>query len=1381
MLSSPFLKISMIKPSENKQPFDSLEKLNLPFSIIFKASSLNIIIPTLINQNKGYDNYELHFHFNCLMNLSNQNLSLTLNIISMYFSYKLKNIEFAPILSDFGLLFSITNSKCGLDLSLNIVQLFIKFSISDILLLMQIIESIQKTIESKIYTNEESIEVPTIQFKNVKFTSEKMQIILCRDNRSSDICIPIFRFTLPPISFLFARSSNVDSLMIKLEPFIEFFNDFTGSYDFLVEPFPISVPLILTENSLQVEAKIDMDLNINLPINSISQIINIVTEIKSNINHDVISYNKFPTLWIDNDLGVDITVNIEDITFPISYGGVFPILNGNSSSLIKLTCNGNHFTICAKDFSYPTYIKSIESKLTLCFSKSTYKGSLSIIISSPLEIENQFLIPLDIYILKNNNTIFNLGTICPRKRLSLFLESSEEQKYTLIPTDIDSSLIKAPFFFTMSYNDEKTEIVKIYNGNSYFTCVKSSFNDYSRGSKIFTIQPQYVTFNYLTYPIIMKFKNNETPIAINPNEEGDLLLYNNDIYKNMILTSFSTNGEIWSTTSVKMKFYTPQKINITNNNKTETIACLIENIDEERIKINIFCPCVFFNQSIYILKINEIELFPKTQYNYCPQSFFDAKPIKLRISIKNIAKWSDEVIDCSSSGSSTIFVPSLEKDLFIPITYAISQTTNTSIISFFSSIKIVNNTEYLLKFLPTNDIPTFNEDEIVKNYSSEIFLGNVIGDPIVCYPCNEQYIALTTLNGFFYLSYNDCAYKPIISIFEPKKTVIKIQDSFDLLELEVKETDTGHLIIFNHVQFPTPITIANQLDTNIFAFQFLYMKPQMIEPNSTSVFGFDEPLAYPSLHICFDKFNYNISLVDDTDYIEMPDKYKDNPIYIRVKSNNLGNRIVLITQTIEEEKINNCKFSFRINIPNIYISIIDKEMHEFALLKLSQLLSNILFNDDGKLFEFSINNIQIDDQNPLAQHPTLVYGRNTNAPFLSIQCLCAKETKLFSSFKFINVVIQRLDIELNSSFISDMIYIINTLSFPKDTTIKPTSFGKRKQLSLINIDWLEISPLYLVVTYLRKDSRPSLYQHIPSYFKYIPSINSNKIVLPGLFITHLVDRIESLVNKISGDYKTASFNKVIEMLGSSGTLLNLLHITPMIASKLNISLTSKLSEKINQFSHIEKEQYSNRRTLLGYFSIELLETLSSHLNLFKIEQTHLIKAILNKKNTGIEIRSINGYGFGVGIAGVITKTYIDLMRSLPSMSGTSRARYPRAYPENRISVYNNDLAKAQTFISNENQTNDQVKLALWSTNNHSFICFTNSIIYVLNNEINHLNDFASIKDVKNITIINESLKITFNNRKGLSLSFDRNAYLPIMLFLLSQIEMYKLFKKSLIK
>ncbi|OHT12439.1 hypothetical protein TRFO_17707 [Tritrichomonas foetus] len=641
-----------------------------------------------------------------------------------------------------------------------------------------------------------------------------------------------------------------------------------------------------------------------------------------------------------------------------------------------------------------------------------------------------------------------------------------------------------------------------------------------------------------------------------------------------------------------------------------------------------------------------------------------------------------------------------------------------------------------------------------------------------------------------------------------------------MIIIEVIDAGTCYEVSFKYASFPTPIVIENCLSTRISAYQIRDKQPFNICSHSTSLFAYDEPLAYPSIHFIIGKQKMHISMIEETNLVETKVKsINRRPVFVEVKKLINGSLSVLITDR-PKSAVNYLEDSsffikFNILIKSLHISLIDLNMREIALITLEKVISSLDIRLKTRSIKASIHTIQIDDQDISAPNPVCLVGRSfKEMPFLRFEALLPSDVPFPSQFTYASAVFQRVDALLDSAFISDFIYLFLALLKPFKTTIGPqqksilSKSGSTNNLSSnidekvlsINLNWLEMSPIYVLFGYNRKSGRVARVHNMFSILKYIPSLSPDKLLLPGVLVAHVDSDPNSISERISSEYKTAAFKQILLMLGKTGSLLTTFGVTSSIAELLGVKIESNnMITNFDQFSSINSEEFDNRKDVYGPFSTAALRNLHKTIINSKLNRSDIVITLANASvsnsqtnaksndnqtgkndchNTsanvdkiGLSLRELAGNN---GVLGVMTKTSINPQTNLRHMAKTQRKRVPRPFLNNTIEPFDEKLAQAQKTLKN-----DRIKMS-GIIDNHLTVITDKHIIVLSTNlqQIRFTYDFAALDSLKqegkiiHFTVKKDSRQIECENEEKTEIMYS---------FIQSQRLMILMFEKSLIE
>jgi hypothetical protein len=526
----------------------------------------------------------------------------------------------------------------------------------------------------------------------------------------------------------------------------------------------------------------------------------------------------------------------------------------------------------------------------------------------------------------------------------------------------------------------------------------------------------------------------------------------------------------------------------------------------------------------------------------------------------------------------------------------------------------------------------------------------------------------------FLFSVSGFSTTPALSFLSPQKTVFRVQGvpSAKFVELELKDDQVTWRAVFRDPPFPPPILIANGLhDIVLSAYQLISVAPFQIAPLSTAAFAYDEPFAYPAIHIVCEGRDLHLSLLEDTDTIRIGEG--DHELFVSIYSNPNGTRIVGISRSAPEPTPGHTLFVHAL-IESIRVSFIDMSVRETALLTAIRPSLSIGHGPSYRTFTFKLATIQLDDQrSPTA--PVLLCGRRGSSEFMRVEVACPASSPFFSRVLYARAALERVDICVDAGFIAEVLKLVGQFSF--ETLIAPLAPQLSALAAPVRWDWLEIAPIAFAVS-LRPMQR------------YVPDISDVRLLLPGLLISQVTDLPRSIAAKVAADYATAAFDQVLNGLGLSGRLLTALGIADAAAAALRIRRQSDLRAELTPFARRREEQFANRREIAGCFSGEALEALAKTVRKCEGRPSELVDALLAGRECGLKTKIVPGSGFGHGVFGVFVRT---VETGEPVMSGAVRLRQPRAFPNGRVGRFNNEVNSAQSLLfAREKTAKERIRL-----------------------------------------------------------------------------------------
>ncbi|KAK8886447.1 hypothetical protein M9Y10_041910 [Tritrichomonas musculus] len=1460
MMASPFLQINPIMAAikKSKNPNEIQKAMNfasfsksLPFDLILHMKKTRIYVPIETSDNDT--NRELQIHISALASITSSNLDINLSSLSINFYDIDTKTVYPNILTDFTFDCSvIVEEDSSLALKLNMLDVNLVFSASDIYYIILLARSIEKVINSQIFTFEENnFDIFKLRILSFELISANMNIVLCKNTKLYSQVVPIFRCIIPPIMFKVqkAASNQVTQtpVVINIKPYLEYFNIVTGNFDLIIEPTSMHIFAYIIDEQMTFGVNILDNLNINFPLSAIINLKDLIGEIKESLKKQkAIKYENLPSMWLCNKLGSTVTFTVNNEKHELEHDKFVPLFGVPLNASISFNIDENNYSIEPNSFNYPTYMSR-----TILVVKKPYKGGMLISFERTYQIENNLSFPIDLYASENSYSQYKYITT---------IEPHERQPFIFDKEIYVSIILKGQ---TKSINHNSMKLYLLDKSLSVFTirkddnkivqCVKTVYNDTNIAARIISISSQYLIYNLLPKTLYYK-SDNDVVTSVERGETTDFYYVQNDTI--LAFLSFNEKNFLKKKSHLKIDIKNTNAISIYNDEDNTKQKCLAEcsfEKENNQTTIILYMPVVIFNMTLFILDFevcntknkmknefnnnykNHLETLPKSHHYWCPHSLIDnsdESSLMVTVFANGNSKTSSQPFDCLTTGCETLFLPSLNNpNRYLPLRCNISNQSRTSILTISPLIKMANNLDFDFFLTPIEELPQeakeikFIEEKEEENETSKKF----------CFTKNSELsLPFIPKNGTFTFSMEGFSTSPSLSLLEPQKTVFKVQNKteYRLIELQVIDLETGIRIEFNKVVFPTPVLINNQLDVQINAYQLVHSIPFEICSHSTSIFAFDEPFVFPSVTLSFGEENtYLISLAQDTEKIEMRKKFNGSTVYVQVKHNKYGNRLITISQQ-KDEPPEKYKYIFQSSFNGVAMSLIDYQMRETTLIYLSKLETKFTLNSEYLAVNVTLKSIQVDDQNPLAPHPTVIYGYFNNIkPYLSFNCLCPINSNSFTSFDYFTINLQRIDADIDSSFVSDWLNYLTSLHLKAIHSVKPKKPTKSNSNDLIALRYFEITPSLFILRYNRKTKRPPMLGKVPRFLRFIPSISPKRMVLPGIFLSRITDRVNSIQASLIDDYKTAAFNAILGMLGSGGKIIKVLGIASAIASSLNIKMTSDLNGKVslNSFSSSENLLDLSKQSVEAEFDNQTDDEISScfsykslssvikkindnsletspliqftmpkfqaineegmkivHSNDSKVEIKRKLMNLQKEKNdviqrAGLELKIIPGIGYGRGIAGVLTKELNDPLNDIEPMSHSQRIRETRAIPGAQISVFNPAIAFAQKKIFMSGGLNEKAREFSVSTvgGNRSFIIMTENTLYVFSGDLSNITESVKFADILKVRIDDEKNEVTLKLKNGKTVVVVIDSKVSIN-FMLSILRMNHRYEESLL-
>ncbi|KAK8853881.1 hypothetical protein M9Y10_016424 [Tritrichomonas musculus] len=807
-----------------------------------------------------------------------------------------------------------------------------KLSVIDLIIFKNMILDISKATNSLTFTDDDNNiiknkkdlnnETQSNSITSVTFQTEKFRLIICKDNKTSSKYVPLFNLVIPPISFRLNNTEESGSTMkLSISPYVEYFNESTSLWDMIIEPFNLEVSGYFLNNNIKFAIKIDFDsnLNINLPFVAMTQLLELLDTKKSQLL-DFGEYVELPNFWIENNLGRQIefqlgnseVVNMRN-HFILGNQQKIPVYQLDQSTEIHITVDNKKYSCIPKLLTYPTFLS-----YDIVAVRKPYHGGTNIIIKSSTEIQNDLDFDVIIYTRKkssdkNSESNFLLiGTVESKKRFPLQLpttvskSSSKSGEFLFAKKDaVDTTKSKHQIISLSKRSPQCTSspvllanfIIRMGENRGMYVNL-SVQNDTSTGTRLYKLySPNLMASNLPLESINVKIDNVEYKLP-RGRVPRDLCIQAKGLTVN---TKVSLYG----------KKYGPSAwLSVGANNKTQIVQTEIKNVsiavafdtttigsEENKITTMIFfSPCIIYNNTTEFMTVYEYDAaYPENNASidigvsryglYMPKMFSRSLKMTKYVQLKlNNSRDQDAFIDIQTPRTANAFLNVLTntKDktdeskalhhLKYGIRYDVSVKNSISVVTFSPLIKVRNE----LKFNLTLHAIYRKRKKLKGDQITVHHLNNTSNEP------NEMLIMKMTSSGIFAFSV------PTVSVLIREVCLIKEQricfkvdrqgqsegqssDIFPYYMIELTVTDVGtyYEAIFREATFPTPVLIENCLQVEVSAFQLDENNPIRVDPDSTSIFGFDDALDCTSLYFLFsDGQRLHISTAEETRMIE---------------------------------------------------------------------------------------------------------------------------------------------------------------------------------------------------------------------------------------------------------------------------------------------------------------------------------------------------------------------------------------------------------------------------------------------------------------------------------------------------------------------------------
>ena len=1396
MLQTPFLHIPSI---QKHQPATEDSKITLPFELHVQCSKWEIVVPT---SNTTENEPELIINLTMGVKLTRTDLALIVRDFAVHYHDTDTDVHHPEMVNIRYLSFEREikgNNAASFKLLLaqeenpqrwgKQAPIVVSVSAVDFVLLKNITEGMKAAAQMIVFSTDNARSGEPKKSSGItefECRTAEFRLVICSDNRSTSRFIPLFSLVIPPIYAKLIRTENVGTVEVKFEPYVTYYNETTGNWDMIVEPVKVHVRAMVTEEELSLNVDLNNGLNINLPMKAVIQYLDLKSVIeKSLVRHDS-RYSEMPKFWIKSNLPGETVfrmLNEDGDYYVLGNGQMAPVFNIDIQTEIRVESRKDDevkvHVICPEYLVFPTFLSH---QIVAC--RKPYKGGLLILFQTPFQLRNLLSIEIDVF-QRRGDSFPLITTLKPNDEWPLYLNSTDKNEFLFAQHNAQSKMkhivvklarnMTEPKYVGLEVNGRKVEILITFEIDS------------SSATKYINLIAPVIGVSLLPVPLHVKVGDMES-IVLDQEKECDLIAVRRNDKE--FSASFSIDP-IQFPKPEKIVLLSPKLRKAPLYNPLVTDKGMVAVFSEQddvtnQITLSFFVPCVMFNitnETIRIVESGcrrplEAQIASTSFLLWCPLSYFDKNDsLSIDISVEGQTNVYQK-FEVLESKSETIFLELIdEKDSYYPLHIDVSLKSRISVVTITPLLVVHNLLNVSFALQPVKDIPNaYGKDAEEKGLR---YKATVTGSPTFIPQGESVQITKMTQSGAFMISIFGYSTTPVICLLLEQKMVFKIQSqtTFMLIELEVVNCGTQFSVYIRETAFPTPVLIENCLDASIEAYQMVSMNPFRIDPHTTSLFAYDEPFGYPAVHLNFCDQHLYVSLLEETGYVKTNAQVGGKDVYVAVEKTRRGSKALVITTertTVEDDHTT----SLSLRVSGISVSAIDMEMREIALVSFDEVKTIIDYRNSGILLRASIKAVQIDDQSIKSKHPVVLAGKphGKDTPFLRVSCVMPSDVPLFSTVEYASVEIQRIDIDLDATFVSDIYHITTDILKPIKQVVSPRAMSNRHDNTskVVSFTWLEMTPIFAWLKFRKNTGRPGVRKML-KYLKYVPAING-KMLLPGVIITQITDTVKATSDKIVGEYKTAAFRQLISILGGGGKLMTAFGVTATVAQMLGIQMESELSDEIKKFSRHESEVFDNRKELSGPFSQETLTALANLTRAHPIPNSAFIAGLLQNADIGLRTKQA-----GQGVIGLLSKTKADsVVKDAGHMEGATRVRLPRAFLNNELDVYDAQLSKAQSCIQ---QTHIDERIRMEGAACDGKFCVTDLYVYLLDDRLESIQRVIPIKDVEDMD--SQNTKNLVMKVKGDDIALvmylpDEASMMKVRHFIRSQSVMFDIFGESVI-
>lgn len=1249
---SPIFRLTDVK-AEN----EGEEVVQTSFSFLIQLNNSKVLFPI-----KDFT-LQLYSVFDFKIILRKNFFECSLRKFRSYFADK---HAYPDILSDMSLTYISNLLDNGLlSRAISVSNVNAKLTTIDVIMLRDLYESFTNALNSLPLQNFHNKDHDLKHLNEFCFTSDSININLCYDNKHNRYA-PCFSIKIPPTNFhVNSDDAQGDIKEFVVSPNILFYNEETGNYDNILEPtdFTICSTLLQNESKLHVTSRSHINVNVTVP--AVLSIFQFYNDFKNRICYNTI-YTEYPNVWITNSYTSSIHIIVGQNKIEVLYDQTYPLYGYTPKDEISFVIKDSTYSFIPENIIFYT---NIDYKILL--HKEAFNGGQNIVIGYNSNFINKTSREISVYRCKADTSTL-LATIRPDRVYPAALVENGNT-YFLSIGEVERIYMNSTF--RISRRDNAPSLVPIsYSGLQLFVLKIPSYND-ENGTLDFNILAPVLFVSYLHIPIHVMYQN-----------------ITEEVKPNSTVEAFIDNklSKIALKVSIDQKEYVNFDIVVNKGNilllkqgveHTRYDVCLkTERNEQGQLVLTFYAPIVIFNKSNFDVFVElAVEKSSKKGDARCLDHILS---LRLSESIFTPPNWNNEdhdnmiirigenVINYSSASSGVFYLPvkGYNKSFTI-LRYDITQSSFTRVLTISDYLIVKNELDFVIFLLPVEDIPN------VPIFEGEFGLVDYLipaEQSVIIDTNSTASINMMSKAGTFMFITENASSTPGIRLNLQQKTVFRVlYDGFyRIIELNVEDNGLSYIATFKKGIFPTPFIVTNDTESEIFYYQMINSEKFVCPPGCSSPFCFDEPCAYSSMFVIVNGKKFNISFLEATDFVQIDD---DPPLYVAIKNKTVDTKVILISRTnASVENLYNINFKF--STPRLNVSLVDGLMRELFIASFSNLTLSLNKNELGTLLKVIIENLNVDDQNWTAQSPFFIYGRCIlEEPFFEAKALMPPRVPLFTIFNYLHISLQRVDLRLDDTVISDIYFILNQLNRYRNFSVEPLQ-PYTKSNSKVSYQWAEISPVNVVIQFESNTKRVPFIKKLP-YIGLIPNISCS-IVLPGIVLARLTEKRNVLFDNMYEDYKSELFDQFVKVLLSkfTGKVISKFGAIEYAAQLLHIKKRNDLAS-ISDFTKRFSEVFDNKKAVNGVFSTESMQMLVSELIKYGEIPSLSVLTLKSSQPLDMTVKPI-----GTGVFGIIRQDEPYEGKDMPVMHNALRVRAPRSFPLNRIQVYDSDVDRVSKVI-----------------------------------------------------------------------------------------------------